>query len=441
MINQALEESFRCPQEFCSFALGGELSTTSGYFRFGKDAVCYGRSVGKSAKDPSSPLYDALQDVRIEDSAPILPFDPMEVIRNLQLERYAAESRGTGENILYEIYYRLRPFMPVGFRKHLQRMRLRGARNLPFPHWPVDSTVEHILERLLGLALKAHDRESIPFVWFWPHGLPSCAIITHDVEAAAGLEFCSTLMDIDDSYGIKSSFQLVPEQRYSVSDRVLGSFRDRGFEVNVHDLNHDGHLYSEREEFLRRANRINQYARSFGAVGFRSGAMYRNLSWYDAFEFSYDMSVPSVGHLEAQGGGCCCVRPFFINKMVELPLTTTQDYSLFHILGDYSIDIWKQQIKTILNQSGLITFIIHPDYIIERKAQDTYKSLLAYLSKLRDEGKLWIPLPGEVASWWKQRNEMKLVHSADTWHITGSGQGRARVAYAYLGEEGIAYRM
>ena len=64
------------------------------------------------------------------------------------------------------------------------------------------------------------------------------------------------------------------------------------------------------------------------------------------------MSVPNVAHLEPQRGGCCTVMPYFIGDILELPLTTTQDYSLFHILGDYSIALWKQQIELILGSTA-----------------------------------------------------------------------------------------
>ena len=43
-------------------------------------------------------------------------------------------------------------------------------------------------------------------------------------------------MDIDDSFGIKASFQIIPEERYSVSPEFLESIRQRQFEVVVHDL-------------------------------------------------------------------------------------------------------------------------------------------------------------------------------------------------------------
>ena len=60
-------------------------------------------------------------------------------------------------------------------------------------------------------------------------------------------------MDLDDTYGIKASFQIVPEGRYDVSQEFLASFRNRGFEIAIQDLNHDGRLFDDRQEFLRRA--------------------------------------------------------------------------------------------------------------------------------------------------------------------------------------------
>ena len=440
-IDHVLVESFRCPEELCSFELASELSRDPGYFRFGEDTICYGRCIGQPATSPAGTLHDLSGDVRIEGSTAILPFDPADTIANLRFERYATGSAGPDDSLLSSTYYWARPLMPVWFRRHLQRLRLKGSREVKFPHWPVDWTVERIQEDLLGIAIKAQGGEEVPFVWFWPQGLPSCAIMTHDVEAQAGLDFCPALMDIDDSFGIKSSFQIVPEKRYSVSDRLLSGIRDRGFEVNVHDLNHDGHLYSEHDEFLRRARKINQYGRRYGARGFRSGALYRNLSWYDVLEFDYDMSVPNAGHLEAQGGGCCTIRPYFINQKVELPVTTTQDYSLFHILGDYSIELWKQEIESIMEKHGLISFIIHPDYLLNKKAQKTYRSLLKYLAQLRDEGKIWIALPGDVADWWRQRNQMTMTRESGSWRAAGRSSDRVRVAHAYAHEQGLEYRI
>lgn len=254
--------------------------------------------------------------------------------------------------------------------------------------------------------------------------------MTHDVETREGRDFCPSLMDLNDSYGIKASFQVVPEQRYEVPASYLDEIRSRGFEINVQDLNHDGHLFRDRKEFLVRARKINEYGRQFRAVGFRSAVLYRRQEWYTALEFSYDMSVPNVAHLDPQRGGCCTVMPYFVGELVELPVTMTQDYSLFHILKDHSIELWKKQAELVMAKHGLMNFIIHPDYIIGSEERATYESLLGYLTGLRSEKNVWIPLPAEAASWWRARSQMKLVEVNGDWRIEGKGKERARIAYA-----------
>ena len=444
-MNRAFLDHYRCPEQFAGFVLVGKLSEDSGYFRFGHDTICFGQSSrGFRARVITDGLYDVLEDVTAEGPTVWLPFDSTQIIDNLRYERYLTNSHAGGKSVvlrtpLTKAYYFLRQIMPVPVRRHIQRTYFRGWQEIPFPHWPVDRSVEHILEKLLIFSLKAHRVGGIPFIWFWPEGAPSCLIMTHDVETASGRDFSYTLMDMDDSFGIKASFQIVPEQRYRISDRFLNSIRERGFEINVHDLNHDGSLFIDREHFLRCARKINQYVREFSAVGFRSGVLYRNLDWYDALDFSYDMSVPNVGHLEAQRGGCCTVMPYFIGKILELPLTTTQDYSLFRILGNYSIDLWKRQIDLITEKNGLISFVTHPDYLIEKRARDTYVMLLDYLARLRSERKVWVALPKDVDCWWRERSQMKLIREGNTWRIEGPSKERARIAYASLDGDRLVY--
>ena len=200
----------------------------------------------------------------------------------------------------------------------------------------------------------------------------------------------------------------------------------------MHDLNHDGGLFTDRDAFLRRAERINTYGRRYRALGFRSGALYRNQAWYGALEFSYDMSVPSVAHLDAQRGGCCSVMPYFIGRILELPVTTIQDYSLFHILNDYSIDVWKQQLAAISDSHGLASFIVHPDYIIDKRARVSYHALLEHLARMREQRRTWIPLPRDVARWWQERSRLRVVPDRGRWRIEGEGKERARLAFAIL---------
>ena len=167
-----------------------------------------------------------------------------------------------------------------------------------------------------------------------------------------------------------------------------------------------------------------------GATGFRAAILYRNLDWLPELEFSYDMSVPNVAHLDPQSGGCCTLFPYFIGKTLEIPVTTTQDYSLFNIIGEYTLDLWKEQAGLILGKHGLMNFIVHPDYIVDKKPRLTYRELLAYLSELRAKQNVWIPLPHQVDEWWRARGQMQLVNDGGALRITGAGSERARIAYA-----------
>jgi hypothetical protein len=265
--------------------------------------------------------------------------------------------------------------------------------------------------------------------------------MTHDVETEAGRDFCGRLMEIDDSYGIKSSFQIVPEGRYLVSPEFLGGIRDRGFEVCVQDLNHDGRLFDEREEFLRRVAQINRYGKEYGATGYRSAVLYRNAEWYKDLDFSYDMSFPNVAHLDPQRGGCCTVMPYFIGEILELPLTTVQDYTLFHVLNERSIELWKRQIELILGKNGLISFIVHPDYILEPDKLAIYRQLLTHLTEIRSQKNLWFALPGEIDTWWRARSKMSVVKEGDGWRIEGEGAERAVLAFAKLVDDQLVYEL
>lgn len=443
---ELLMERFRCPDIMAEFAGASNSSGDSDCWPFGLDAIGFG-ALSSAVREKAVQYPSAVAcRKRPANGLPVeLPSDLAQIVDHLRLEQYVIRSAGDPKNQLTKnavrnLYYLARPFLPVAIRKQFQKLYFRGWEEIPFPSWPVDVTVENIFEHLLLSAMQALKLERLPFIWFWPDGAPECAMLTHDVETSAGLKFCQGLMDLNDSFGIKSSFQIVPEQRYRVRATFLESIRRRGFEVNVHDLDHDGHLFSNRAQFLRRVVRINNYGRQWGAVGFRSAVLYRNPDWFSELDFDYDMSIPNVAHLDPQRGGCCTVFPYLIGDLVELPVTATQDYSIFHVIGEYSTQLWQQQMAIIQARHGLMSFIVHPDYIISEKPRRVYTELLRHLAELRSQGETWIALPREVAAWWRMRSEMNLVKENGAWRIEGKGSARARIAYAVRSGDGISYR-
>jgi hypothetical protein len=418
-MSELIVQHYRCPKRYADlvpereFLLGLRRSIVDSYFQAG--------SVSGDARSVAG-----------EESAAQLLRRAEEAIQDLRYERYLRNSDNTIlRSRIAETYYFFRPILVTAIRKYIQRAYLSGWKKLSIPQWPVDTTVDDLLGQLLfGILGSEATTKRIPFVWFWPDGASSCAIMTHDVETEAGLKYCASLMDIDAAFGIPASYQIVPEDRYHASAAFIDEVRKRGCEVNIQDLNHDGLLFRNEREFRRRAKKINAYATKFGARGFRSAALYRNRDWLTALTFEYDMSVPNVAHLDPQRGGCCTVLPYFIDHMLELPVTMTQDYSLFHILNQYSMDLWKRQMELIRRKNGLITFITHPDYLTNESARSVYRELLSYLSELRKVDRLWITTPGEVNDWWRQRAELRVVEDGTGWRIVGAGSERARIGYA-----------
>jgi hypothetical protein len=439
-----LKNQYRCPDGYDVFRISGPLSSAAGFFRFGHDAVCYARhsrvSSRKSLRKGIDELPDLLSSAVVGNDAVTLPFDPAEAIENLRWERYTATDKGITWTLIQKPYYAVRPLMPVGFRKHLQRAYLKRWRRIVFPRWPVDRTVESLFEQFIRISLQSRQEKEMPFVWFWPKGYSACLNLTHDIESAAGRDFCTRLVDLDEAFGMKSSFQIVPEESYEVTPIFLEWLRVCGREINLHGLTHDGQLFRNRKKFLRHVREINRYARQYKAAGFRSPVLYRNLEWFAALDISYDMSVPNVAHLDPQRGGCCTVLPYFVGNIVELPLTTTQDYALFNILGERSIRLWEQQIQMVLEKHGLISFNIHPDYIMTEPYAGLYRELLQLLKRICAERNVWIALPGEVNQWWRQRQQMGVVlNPGQPPSIAGPHSDRAVLAYARLRGDEIVY--
>jgi len=444
---EALSDYYRVPDGQLGDIPVAQPSGEEGFFKLGPSAICYGHCLtGVSANLDKAVLRDGLTNMRRDEAGMQLPFDPSRIIENLRRERYEKSLVPGREKIVSQewalkAYYFVRRSLPTSVRRCLQRAYFSDWNSRAFPSWPVDFTVDTIHEKLLQLSMECAGLRRMPFIWFWPEGAQNCLILTHDVETSAGRDFTPQLMDLDESFGLKASFQVIPEKRYEVSSEYVQEIRNRGFEFNLHDLNHDGYLYQERNQFLRRARKINEYVHRYNALGFRAGAMYRNLDWYDAFDFSYDMSMPNVAHLEPKRGGCCTAFPFFVGNILELPLTTSQDYSLFHILKDYSITLWKKQFDLIRERNGLISLLAHPDYLIGRRTRKVYESWLDYLRQTLSRENIWAALPREVDQWWRARSKMKLIPKGKGWEISGLQSEKARIAYAVLEGDRLLYEL
>src|SRR5439155_1741248 len=118
---------------------------------------------------------------------------------------------------------------------------------------------------------------------FWPLGRPFAFALTHDVETAEGQAFVRTVADLDASYGFRSSFNFVAED-YPLDKDLIDELRERGFEIGLHGLRHNGKTFRSHTDFLRQAKRINHHLRSLKAVGFRTPLTHRHPGWMQALD-------------------------------------------------------------------------------------------------------------------------------------------------------------
>ena len=194
------------------------------------------------------------------------------------------------------IYYGLKPFVPQSLRTAIRRKLAKRLRKQIEGVWPIMPGSECPPENWPG----------------WPEGKKFAFVLTHDVESKAGLDRCRSLMQLERDLGFRSSFNFIPEGSYRVPAELREELTASGFEVGIHDLKHDGHLFSSRRKFKRHAARINRYAREWGASGFRSGFMLRNLDWLHDLDVQYDASTFDTDPFEPQPQGRHTIFPFWV---------------------------------------------------------------------------------------------------------------------------------
>jgi glycosyltransferase involved in cell wall biosynthesis len=302
----------------------------------------------------------------------------------------------------HRFYYALKPFLPWRLRYAVRRIAVRSKLPNCGATWPINYKAAAKPEGWPG----------------WPDDKRFAVVLTHDVEGAVGLNKCGRLLELEQKLGFRSSFNFIPEGEYRVSSHLRARITSAGCEVGVHDLKHDGKLFSSHAEFQQSAIRINRYLRDWGASGYRSGFMVRNLDWFHELEIKYDSSTFDTDPFELQPDGADTIYPFWIpssrpnltqdqgrNGYVELPYTLPQDSTLFLVLRETTPDIWLKKVDWIAANGGMILVNVHPDYIQFESEVDSartypaahYEKLLKHIEE-KYAGQYWQPLPREVAA-------------------------------------------
>lgn len=245
----------------------------------------------------------------------------------------------------------------------------------------------------------------------WPDKKQFALVLTHDVDTAIGQTKCYQLMETEERLGFLSSFNFVPE-RYNVSAELRNHLTKKGFEVGVHGLNHDGRLFQSQKIFRERSRKINTYLRAWDAIGFRSPAMHHNLDWIGDLNIEYDLSTFDTDPFEPQSDGVGTIFPFWVQGnsnhkgYVELPYTLAQDFTLFILMKEKGVDVWKKKLDWIAGCGGMALLNTHPDYMNFNKTKPKFDEYpvqyyIDFLEHIRTgyEGRYWHDLPKSVAEY------------------------------------------
>ena len=348
-------------------------------------------------------------------------------------ERYRGERE---RSALMAGYYAVKPFMPRRVQLTLRRLYAKRQARAEFPRWPFEPILLDHQATQLRERMAATGADAVPLVGFWPEGKRFAAILTHDVEGPLGVRNVRRVLEIERRHGFVSSWNFVAEW-YPIEDGLFDHIRAHDGEIGLHAIKHDCKLFESRASFEADLPAIHRYLREWGAVGFRSPATHRNAEWMPELGCLYDSSFPDSDPFEPQAGGCCSIFPYFLDDLVELPITLLQDHTMWEILRADTIEHWTRKSDWLIAHHGLVNLITHPDYLDTPARLRQYEEFLEYLAA--QEG-MWHALPHEVASWWRERASLRCVVDEDGARIEGAGAERATVAWARAGDgPGVVY--
>jgi peptidoglycan/xylan/chitin deacetylase (PgdA/CDA1 family) len=369
---------------------------------------------------------------RNNDGSTVLPFDPNEPIRSFWSERYLDYVRPAALSHLAHLgrrgYYRARPLLPRSAQMRMRRSFSRLQLKARFPRWPVETTLHDFYDFLFTLLAGIAERP-VPFIGVWPREWTWALVLTHDVEAQIGYDRLPELLRVEVEAGYRSSWNFVPQNRYVVDDQLLERLREQGFEVGVHGFNHDGRDLSSLAMLKRRLPAIRAYADRWQAKGFRSPGTIRSAQLMPLLGFDYDSSYTDTAPFEPQAGGCCTWLPYMIKDLVELPITLTQDHTLFELLGHRDGTVWIEKARFLRERGGMALVLTHSDYVGNPYLLDAYRRLLA---EFADDSTAWKALPREVSDWWRRRADSSLKEVDGQWTVVGPAKRDARVEFTSL---------
>lgn len=270
-------------------------------------------------------------------------------------------------------------WVPARLRSWLARrighkQRMAQDRWAMFPKWPLDLTSD-ILSDAIGDRSPWRDR-------------PTPVALTHDLDSAEGLtNVVQRFLPMEERYGARSTNFIVP-CGWSLDHQALQTIQRRGHELGIHGYDH-----SNRSPFLSPSARQKRLAKGallaneYRMTGYRAPSLLRTEGLLADLHahYQYDSSIPTSGGLfPVPNNGCASARPYWLQGLVEIPLSLPRDGSLL-FLGYAPAEIarlWIACAERIARSGGVVVLLTHAEerFSGQPAMLEAYKQFLKHIA-------------------------------------------------------------
>jgi len=215
----------------------------------------------------------------------------------------------------------------------------------------------------------------------WDKDKKAALCLTHDVDYFEDYQNIDYIVDMEQRFNFKSSFNFLTSWDYKIEKQVLRRLLNNGFEIGLHGDTHDiAFGYRNKEKIITTLKKALDKL-GVEVTGFRAPTLAittRALEVLEELKFKYDTSI-----LVYQVVICFPYQYPGLN-IWEFPLTLQDDF-LFrerNLTQGKGFEFTREIIASIVKLGGLVVLNLHPQ--ISKAHSLFYERLLHFISQQKD---------------------------------------------------------
>jgi hypothetical protein len=229
---------------------------------------------------------------------------------------------------------------------------------------------------------------------------PKVAVLTHDIDTAAGLQRIKAIAEAERAVGARACWNVVP-RHYPIDNGQLEWLANTGHEIGLHGIWHTNkEAFLSRAEFTRELDGLTDLRVRFAIRTYRGPSWYRTSAMFDVLAEHFDADLTTLDiDLVCPGGpgGVGLPRAFRIRpNLIEIPCTVPFEAPMIVGPKQQSLtEFWRPKIEMLGHAGGMAVINTHPDpnYLGTSNMLADYRRLLSYLA----ESGWTFRLPREIA--------------------------------------------